>query len=113
MKTKKPPGGKRGKKQGERGGVAVERRGGVGAGEEGIQGSCLRVVLPRFGCISALVGGGTLRESVVGGRCLNPQYTPTGLFHSLRAHAAAGLSVGSHSICTQSLLLCRIQSDSL
>lgn len=69
----------------------------------GKQGSSLRLVLPCFSCISALVGGGILQESVVGGHGLNPRCTPTGLFHSLRAHAAAELFVGSHSICTQEI----------
>ncbi len=60
-----------------------------------------RSVLLCCHCISALVGGVCLRESVVWRCSLNPRCTPTGLCHSLHVRVAAALSVCSHSICTQ------------
>lgn len=58
-----------------------------------------RSVLLYFHCISTLVGGVSLRESVMWRCSLNLRCTPTGLCHSLHVRAAAALSVCSHSIC--------------
>lgn len=60
-----------------------------------------RSVLLSCHCIRALVGGVSLRESVVWRCSLNPRCTPTGPCHSLHVRVAAALSVCSRSICTQ------------